>query len=193
MITGASAQPTLSSLRFDLRPFTLADAPAVQTLAGAREVAATTLSIPHPYEDGLAEEWIRTHAPGFAAGVLMNWAIVERSTRRLLGAIGLNIQAAHERAELGYWIGVPFWNRGYATDASAVLLEFGFGELRLNRIHAHFFARNPASGRVLQKLGMEHEGRLRQHIRKWGVFEDIEMYGILRSEWRLRNPGAEPR
>jgi ribosomal-protein-alanine N-acetyltransferase len=65
--------------------------------------------------------------------------------------------------------------------------------LELNRIFAHHFTRNPASGRVMQKLGMKHEGCLRQHFEKWDAFEDMEIYGILKSEWQKNiKPHATP-
>lgn len=179
-------QPTLTGARLVLRPFSLQDAPTVQALAGAREVASTTLTIPHPYGDGVAEAWIETHAPAYDAGTLASFAVVEITPRQLVGAIGLSIRAAHERAELGYWIGVPFWNRGYATEAAAMALRFGFQELGLNRVFAQHLVRNPASGRVMQKVGMTYEGRLRRHVRRWGAFEDLDQYGILADEWRLR-------
>ncbi len=192
MTAGPATQPTLVGRRIDLRPFSLDDAPAVQALAGAREIASTTLTVPHPYEDGLAEGWIGTHAPAYAAGTLATFAVVDRAARHLIGAGGLMIEPEHERAELGYWIGVPFWNHGYATEAGEMLLRFGFEELKLNRIHAQHFVRNPASGRVLKKLGMQYEGRLRKHVRKWEEFEDLEEYGILRDEWHSRSPEVSP-
>jgi ribosomal-protein-alanine N-acetyltransferase len=177
-------QPSLETERLLLRPFTLADAPAVQELASAIEIASTTLRIKHPYEEGMAEAWIRTHAPAYEAGAEIAFAITERSEGLLVGAMGLVPDPAHVRAELGYWIGKPFWGHGYATEAGRALLGFGFDRLGLNCIHAAHFTRNPASGRVLQKMGMRPEGLLRQRILKWGVFEDIEVYSMLAAEWR---------
>ena len=177
-------QPSLETERLFLRPFTLADAPAVQSLAGAVEVASTTLTVPHPYEDGMAETWILTHAPNYEAGTQAIFAITERAGGLLVGATGLVFEPAHARAELGYWIGVPYWGRGYATEAAHALLEFGFAQMGLHRIQATYITRNPASGQVMQKLGMQPEGVLRQHIRKWDVFEDMVVYGILAAEWR---------
>jgi ribosomal-protein-alanine N-acetyltransferase len=177
-------QPALETERLRLRPFSLTDAGAVQALAGAREVASTTLNIPHPYDDGMAEAWIRTHVPGYEADEQATFALTLRETQELVGAIGLVINRPHGRAELGYWVGIPFWNQGYATEAARELLRFGFEELELNRIFAQHVVRNPASGRVMQKAGMQHEARLRQHTNKWGVFEDIDLYGVLVHEWR---------
>ena len=176
-------QPTLDTARLRLRPFTPADAPDVQRYAGDRDVAATTLSIPHPYPEGAAERWIGTHAAKYADGRLASFAITERESGALVGAIGLHLEPAHGRAELGYWIGKPFWRRGYATEAGQVMLRFGFEALGLNKIHAAVFLKNPASDRVLKKLGMTWEGRLREHDLKWGAYEDIDVYAILAREW----------
>ena len=176
-------QPTLETARLMLRPFTSADAPEVKRLAGDRAIASTTLSIPHPYEDGMAEAWIVTHRKEYESGKLANFAIVLRSDGALVGAIGLKIVAEHSNAELGYWIGKPFWNQGYATEAAEAVLRFAFEELDLNRVCASHVKRNPASGRVMKKIGMTHEGCRRQHVLHWGVFEDLELYGILKSDF----------
>ena len=177
-------RPTLETERLLLRPFEPSDAWDVQRLAGDRAIADTTLNVPHPYEDGMAEEWISTHQPGFEAGKLANFAIVLRASGELIGAIGLRIVRRFERAVLGYWIGRPYWGNGYCTEAGRAILEHGFGTLKLNRIHASHLTRNPASGRVMRKLGMAHEGRARQHVRRWDAFEDLEFYGILKAEWQ---------
>lgn len=176
-------QPILHTPHLTLRPFTLADATDVQRLAGAREVASTTATIPHPYEDGMAETWINTHPGQLADGTGIVYAITLHGTGELCGAIGLGVKPEHERAELGYWIGVPYWGRGYCTEAAIALRDHGFRALGLHRILAVHLTRNPASGRVMQKIGMRHEGTFRQHQLKWGVFETLEYYAILRSEW----------
>ena len=162
----------------------LADAPEVQRLASDRDIAATTLSIPHPYEDGMAEEWIAAYQERFDRGEQVRFAITHRKERQLIGAIDLwAINKQHEKAEIGYWIGKPYWNQGYCTEAAHAALKYGFEVLELNRIHASHITRNPASGRVMQHIGMKHEGRRRQHTKKWGNYDDMEMYAILRSEY----------
>jgi len=166
-----------------LRPFRLEDAPQVQQLAAAREIAAMTLTIPHPYPEGAAEAWIERHSPAFERGESIDFAIVVRQGSELVGAVGLNLQREHDRAELGYWIGVPYWNRGYATEAARAALGYAFETLGLHRVFAFHYTTNPASGRVLQKIGMTHEGRRRAHSLKWGEYLDNETYGILRDEW----------
>src|SRR5438477_10632037 len=145
-----SPQPTLRTDRLVLRPFRLEDATVVQRLAGAREIADTTQTIPHPYLDGMAESWIRTHQDRWQQQESVTFAITSEADG-VTGAIGLHLTPAHRRGELGYWVGLPFWNRGYATEAARAVIAFGFKTLALNRIHAVHLTRNPASGRVMVK------------------------------------------
>ncbi|MEP0752769.1 GNAT family N-acetyltransferase [Trichocoleus sp. Lan] len=175
--------PTIQTQRLTLRPFTLADAPDVQRFASAREIADTTL-IPHPYEDGMAQAWIKAHLAAFKEKKAITQAIALRETGELCGTVNLMINAKQNNAEMGYWIGKPYWGQGYCTEAAKALLQYGFEELKLHRIHASHFSRNPGSGRVMQKLGMQYEGCLRQHLRKGETLEDIEQYGILKSDWQ---------
>jgi ribosomal-protein-alanine N-acetyltransferase len=180
-------QPILETARLLLRPFVLSDAPDVQRLAGAPEVADTTLNLPHPYEVRDAEQWISSQPVRFASSSSVAYAVTRRTDGILLGAISLmEISARHRRAELGYWLGVPFWNQGYMTEAAAALIGYSFSELGLHKITAGHFTRNPASGRVMQKIGMIYEGVQRQHVCKNGVFENNALYGLLADEWRVR-------
>lgn len=147
-------QLTLETERLLLRRFTLEDAPRVQLLAGDKAIAETTLNIPHPYEDGMAEEWIGTHEEQRDAGKLENFALVQKGDNLLVGAIGLVIKREFESAELGYWVGRPYWGQGYCTEAARMILKYGFEQLGLNRIFAGHFTINPASGKVMKKIGM---------------------------------------
>jgi ribosomal-protein-alanine N-acetyltransferase len=187
-MTAMNPQPTLRTARLTLRPFVLSDAKRVQQLAGERAIADTTLTVPYPYEDGMAEQWISTHQSQLEAKERVTFAVVLREVNSLVGAIGLELCPKFERGQLGYWIGVPYWNRGYCTEAGAVILQYGFESLNLHRIYAFHVVRNPASGRVLEKLGMKREGVARGHWKKWGVYEDAVYYGILRPEWELKEP-----
>lgn len=167
-----------------LRPFNLLDAHDVQRLAGDYDIARTTLNIPHPYEDGKAEEWISTHQSAFEAGKEVIFAIVHAQEQYLIGAIGIsNIHKEFEKAEIGYWIGKPYWNQGYCTEAVKAVIRYCFEEMKLNRVYAHHFLNNPASGRVMEKAGMKKEGVLRQHDKKWDEFMDTVVYGALRSDF----------
>ena len=174
--------PEVKTQRLLLRPFRLEDGPEVQRLAGEREIASTTCSIPHPYLDGVAELWISTHAAAYIEREGVTLAITQKKTGVLMGAIGFNVNLKNGWAEIGYWIGKPYWGHGYATEALRALIPWAFATFPLNRLQACHFTRNPASGRVMQKAGMTLEGVLRQRVKKWGKFEDIAVYAILRHE-----------
>lgn len=175
--------PVIETPRLRLRPFLPGDGPFVQRLAGVREVADTTLHIPHPYPNGAAETWINTHGPRWAAQEELVLAITLQDTGDVIGAVGLTFEPLHDRAELGYWIGVPFWGRGFASEGAAALTDFGFKVLGLNRVESRHMARNPASGRVMLKLGLRREGTSPRAAKKNGRYEDIIFYGILRRDW----------
>ncbi|HEX5963742.1 MAG TPA: GNAT family N-acetyltransferase [Gemmatimonadales bacterium] len=178
-----SATPTLRTPRLLLGPFAPEDAPDLQRMAGAREIADTTVSIPHPYDLDHALGWIGQQRREAVRGRSINLAIRLLPDNPLIGCAGLrDIDYEHSQAELGFWIGLEWWGRGYASEAAAALTRFGFEHLGLNRIYAHHMARNPAAGQVLLHIGMQQEGLLRQRVRKWGVYEDVVLYAILREE-----------
>jgi RimJ/RimL family protein N-acetyltransferase len=174
--------PDIETSRLTLRPFTEVDVPALVALLGAREIAATTLRIAHPYTE--------QHARDFLIHVCNQdnfWlAITRRSDGQLCGGVGLMLKPEHQQAEIGYWIGVPFWGQGYATEAAEAMLRHGFDDRKLHRIAAMCMSHNPASAKILRKLGMRHEGCQRQSQNKWGEYVDVDCYGILRSEWEGR-------
>ncbi len=162
-----------------MRPYRETDIAELLPLIGAREVAATTLRIAHPYTDHDAKAFL-----ALAQEPDKIWlAITLRSDGRQIGGIGLRLDSQHQHAELGYWLGVPYWGQGYATEAAREILRFGFEDLNLHRIFASHFKHNPASGHILKKAGMRHEGCQREHLLKWDRFVDSELYGILRQEW----------
>jgi [ribosomal protein S5]-alanine N-acetyltransferase len=175
--------PTLRTSRLTLRAFEDGDAPELQRLAGAREIADTTLAIPHPYELDHARAWIGQQQREATRGRAINFAIDLRSTGALIGSVGLrDIDPEHLQAELGFWIGREWWGNGYAREAAAAVIAFGFEKLGLNRICAHHMNRNPAAGRTLEAAGMKREGYLRQRVRKWGTYEDVVLYAVLRDD-----------
>jgi [ribosomal protein S5]-alanine N-acetyltransferase len=183
-----TAPQELRTARLLLRSFELEDIPSMVRLAGAREIAATTAVIPHPYSEADARTFLVKADEDFRAGLSMAFAVSTLPGRELCGAVGLHLSEAHKNAEIGYWIGVPFWGKGFATEAARAVVEFGFQNLNLRRIYAHHHAGNIASQRVLEKIGMKHEGCSRQHVIKWGRFVDLENYGLLAEEFRTNEP-----
>ena len=180
--------PPLLTKRLLLRSLTLEDAQDVQHLAGERDIASTLSNMPHPYEDGMAEEWICSCSGKFEKDEALNFAIIRRTDKKLIGEIELRLDRENESGELGYWIGKPYWNCGYATEAARAVVAYGFEVLKLNRVQAKHFKRNAASRRVLEKIGMCYEGCLRQHVKKWGNFEDIIGYGMLKADYESLIP-----
>ena len=114
--------PVLRTERLVIRPYTLEDASDLQRLIGDRAVAATTARVPHPYEDGMAEEFIGKQQQNFDEEKSLNLAITHREDGCLIGGIGLEFDTSRESAELGYWIGKPCWGIGYATEAAQAMV-----------------------------------------------------------------------
>src|SRR4051812_1681184 len=121
--------PTLKTERLSLRPFALADAADVTRLAGDPLVADTTLNIPHPYEDGMAVQWISGHSRTFAEEKGVTFAITLEPEGTLVGAISLMRMLTGHQAELGYWVASPYWNQGICTEAGTAVLKYAFSEL----------------------------------------------------------------
>ncbi len=175
--------PAIRTERLLLSRFDPEEIPELEKLAGAPEIADTTLSIPHPYQRSDAERFLTLQTKGAEEGKELIFALHRQPDGRLVGCASLrDIDAENLQAELGYWIGVPYWNQGFATEAARALVHYGLEQLGLNRIYAHHMARNRPSGRVLERIGMQCEGVLRQRVRKWGRFEDVVLYAILRQQ-----------
>ena len=175
---------TLETDRLILRSLNQADAEKIEELAGDYDVAKTTLNIPHPYPKGSAKSFIEHSLQVVEKGELYTYAIVKKKTERLIGIIHINLTPAHERGELGYWIGKPYWGKGYGTEAARAIISFGFETLDLNKIHATAMTSNPGSWRIMEKLGMAHEGTLKQHMVRWEKYFDVAYYGILKGDYR---------
>jgi RimJ/RimL family protein N-acetyltransferase len=112
-------------------------------------------------------------------------AIVLKAEQRLIGGVGMRIKnPAHREADIGYVLNRRYWNQGIMTEAARAMLHFGFGELGLHRIYATCDAQNSASAKVMQKLGMQYEGRMRQNIFEKGRWRDTLVYAILETDPR---------
>lgn len=172
----------IRTARLILRPLTRAHLEPMLSLISAKEIAATTLRIPHPYTREHAEEYFQSMQSLIDEGTMLRLSIFIAASEEYCGSVGLHIECDNDRAELGYWVGVPYWRRGIASEAAKAVVEHGIGDLGLNRIYATVFAGNMASRRVAEKAGMKYEGCLRQHIKKWGEMLDMEVYGIVAAD-----------
>src|SRR5690625_269386 len=169
-----------------LRKLNQTDADRIEELAGDYDVAKTTLNIPHPYPKGSAKDFIESTLLAEDNGELITYAVVKKKANHLIGIISIKLTSTHEHGELGYWIGKPYWGKGYGTEAAKAIVAFGFDGLYLNKIFARAITTNPGSWRIMEKVGMTHEGTLKQHETRWGQFFDLVYYGILKEEYEQR-------
>jgi [ribosomal protein S5]-alanine N-acetyltransferase len=178
-------QPILETTRLILRPLTLVDAPSIQRIASIREIADTMISIPHPYPDGEAIQYIQRQITEYVAGHSVVFALDRQPDREFIGVIEMReIDREHAQAELSFWLSPQVWGQGYMSEALQPIMRYGFEDLELNRLYAYHMVRNLGSGKVLQKNGFELEGVLHQRVRKWGVFEDVKLWAMLYSDWQ---------
>jgi len=170
---------SLETDRLLLRSFEISDRYRIYEIAGAREIYESTVSGHFPYNEDLAEGVVVMQQYRYFQGKRIPFAITLRDTGVLIGAVVLIVEKDFNRAEIGYWLGVSSWGRGYATESAKAVLTYGFKELGYHRIYAWHMATNPASGRVLQKIGLKHEGTYRDRVLKDGTYRDIKFYGML--------------
>jgi RimJ/RimL family protein N-acetyltransferase len=118
-----------------------------------------------------------------------------KTTGQLIGNCGIRLKSADAReADIGYELDPRYWGQGYASEAARAIVHFGFAQLRLHRIWSWCIAENSASARVLEKLGMRQEGRLRENEYFKGRWWDTLLYGILDYEWhaqKMNSTGSE--
>jgi [ribosomal protein S5]-alanine N-acetyltransferase len=169
--------PRLLTSRLDLDAVTRADAPRLVELAGDERIAATTSEIPHPYELQDATRWI-DRMPSAEVGGRFAWGVRLASSGELIGIVSLALERDRPIGLLAYWIGVAYWNNGYATEAAGAVVLYGFESLGLDQVQAIHLTSNPASGRVLRKLGMEHVSSSIDIVR--GELVSIERYALSR-------------
>lgn len=165
-----------------MRPLETRDAADILALARAKEIADNTF-VPSPYPPEAADEFVRTRRELWSKDEAYVFGIIEKRSDCFAGCMGLHPIQDHFRAEVGYWIGKPFWGRGLATTALRLLIEFGFETLKFNRIEAGHFASNTASGRVMQKANMRFEAVRRQAFWHRDRFKDAHWYAILREDY----------
>ena len=173
----------LETERLILRSLALSDAEAVELYASDYDVAKYTTNIPHPYPKGSAVDFIQASLLKEKSGRLATFAITKKENKQLIGLMGMEISPEHRHAELGYWVGKPFWRKGYGTEAAKAVVDYGFRQLGLNKIYACAVRENRGSWRIMEKVGMTYEGMQKQHFFRFGRYIDLVHYGILREDY----------
>ncbi len=173
----------LESPRLRLRPLGPDDAEPITALLQDRTIAHWTNSIPWPYSIDDARAFLAIRAEADERGDSFVWGIEERSAGALTGTIGFHdVHFDRGRAELGYWIGEPFRNRGYTTEAARRVISWGFEIAGFERIQATYMPGNDASASVMRNIGMQPEGLLRRYGFKNGQHFDLSLQAVLKSD-----------
>jgi RimJ/RimL family protein N-acetyltransferase len=192
---GSGEHPRLLSVVY-LQSISIAHAAAVQALASDARVAETS-NVPHPYPADGAVTWIRYTISQREQGREINYAILVPSidsngASTVVGVCGvLGIGGLPRCGELGYWIGVPYWGRGYATAAAGQLVQIVFEEEGLEELHSSCLVRNVASFRVLEKTGFRHIGYGTHANPKWGPEDRFALFKLTRGEWARSAPASQ--
>ena len=176
-------RPLDRSARLYLFPVSSRDVVDIQHYAADRAVADTMISVPHPYPAGEAARYVEQHSADMTRKCSFTFVLRERESENFAGIIELRaIDKEHAQGELSFWLARPAWDQGYMQEALPVVVAFAFDRVGLNRLYAYHMLRNPGSGRILEKTGFRQEGLLRQRVRKWGVFEDVALWALLRDD-----------
>ena len=176
--------PELTTNRLILRNMRMSDARDIYEYSCDPQVARHVLWEAHQ-SIHQTKAYIRYVLRQYRMGSPSSFCIALKETGKVIGTIGFMwVSNENRSAEVGYSLSRAYWNRGYMTEALAAVLRFGFEELNLNRIEAQFECDNPASGRVMEHVGMRREGTLKERLYNKSRFVDVELYAILREEWR---------
>jgi len=169
----------ITTERLVLRLFQTSDAGTVAKLCNNYNIYKSTMYLPFPYSLDDALSWMEHHYDNFMEDFSYEFAVTDKETGELYGAIGLSNNKHFNQGEIAYWIGEEYWGKGYATEAAQSIVQFAFEEKKLHKVFARYFSTNPASGKVMEKIGMKQEGILKDHIIKDGKYEDLVYYGII--------------
>lgn len=176
------ALPTIRTQRLILRPLRMTDDKDMFRYCSDPAVSRHVLWDTHP-NIRHTRMTLRAAIRQYRLGQPATFGIERAEDHRLIGTIGFMwVNTDHRSAEVGYSLARDCWNQGYATEALKAVLHYGFDNLRLNRIEAQHEADNPASGRVMEKAGMQYEGTLRQRVFNKGHFSDVRLYARVRTD-----------
>lgn len=179
------ARLVVSTKRLVLRPFVAADAERFALLAGTQRMADTMVSLPHPLSVDIAHQEITRFEEEWESRLGATFAIAFRDRApELVGGVAIrHIDPVHNEGELSFWIAQVAQGGGLGTEAAGAATDYAFRNLGLNRVCAYHLLRNPTSGQVLANIGMTQEGRLRERVIKWGKYEDVLLWAVLRQDW----------
>lgn len=176
--------------RIGIRPLRFSDALDVYENVKDKDIVRWTMTIPHPYPKDGALKFIRKSRHNMRKGKSYTFGITlsdnKKRAGKVIGVVGLmNVDWAEKNAEIGYWLGKRYWNKGLMTEGVELILTYGFKELRLHRIYATLFDKNIGSKKTLEKAGFKLEGKMRHARYRYGKWHNVLIYGILSSEFKF--------
>ncbi len=175
--------PSIRTRRLVLRTARMSDAQDLYEYSSDPEVARHVLWTAHT-SIHQTRNYIRYLLRQYKSGAPSSYVITLKDNGKVIGTIGyMWVRPEDRSAEVGYSLHRAYWNQGIMTEALEAVLALGFLRLNLNRIEAQHETANPASGRVMQHVHMQHEGTLRQRVYNKGRFVDVELYAILRKDY----------
>ncbi|WP_205514061.1 GNAT family N-acetyltransferase [Longitalea arenae] len=161
--------PILYTNQLELRQINAGDIASLVRLANNKQIADQIINMPHPYEEYHAVHRLSYVYRGFKEGAFYAFAIILREQEQFIGEISLHLKP-EASAELGYWIGEPFWNQGFASEAISAITAFGFNKLGLSQIYAECHRDNAASIRVLLKNHFGESGNNTLPVLRYELF-----------------------
>ncbi|WP_253905578.1 GNAT family N-acetyltransferase [Bacillus sp. THAF10] len=173
--------PMLRTERLQLRNLSMKDSDTIYAYFSQPEM--TRFYGMEPFQTKLdADKFIKDFLDDYTN--LYRWGIVEKESGKLIGTCGFHaISDKHARAEIGYEIDLPYWGKGYATEAITAIIHYGFDSMKYNRIGANVYPENISSRKVLEKVGFTHEGLLRGYLYQGGVYHDANVFSILKKDF----------
>ena len=176
--------PTLRTDRLTLRRLKQSDADDMFDYARREDVTEYLRWYPHQSKK-YTSDYLRYVSARYNLGDFYDWAVIERESGKMIGTCGFtSFDLPHNSAEIGYVLNPDFHGKGYATEAAARVVEFGFSQLGLHRIEARFMRENTASLHVMEKLGMTLEGYRRDGMLIKERYRTIGICSILIDEWK---------
>jgi len=179
----------LETERLLLRPPEICDVPTIVALIGDYDVAKNLSRVPHPYAEKDAHEWLAHAAGGLAKGTDYSFSIIRKEDGAHIGGTGLHLREG-DTNEFGYWLGKPHWGNGYATEVARRIVEFAFWEFDQANVWAGWYHDNPASGRVLEKIGCVPDGQDTRFCPSRGHDVLCNLVTMSRADYRARKAAA---
>jgi [ribosomal protein S5]-alanine N-acetyltransferase len=179
--------PSIETERLILGKIETKDISNIILYANNSDISDNILNVPNPFTKEDAISLVNRQVQGYEDKTAYVFGIFLKEFGEFTGIVSLHLDKISNKAEMGYWIGVPFRNKGIATASVQEVLAFGFNTLKLNKIFATHFTDNISSGKVLINAGMIKEAVLKEHYLKNGLYKDVVQYRLTKHEYHEIN------